>query len=153
MAVGGSRQHILNSHFYSPWTMFCFGSDQSVVSFQPRLMIRMDFPRKSRIDRIIQNAFECGLFEKWNRDSQRKKQHIVRYDEETPLTSKNYSFMVLIFGSGLIMGTLALFSEIIISRNMMKSRRWRMWEYFEQFLDGKRNHLQDLTDTLIKSRK
>lgn len=154
MAVGGSRQHILNSRFYSPWEMFCFGSDQSIVNFQPRLMLRVDILLQSKINRIIQNAFESGLFSKWERDSQRKKERIFPIEPPLTLNLEQYSFaLVTIYGSGVIISTLALCFEFVIRWNMIRSHQWRIWMYLQQFFDGQRHYFKDSVKILIESRE
>lgn len=154
MAVGGSRQYILNSRFHSPWKMFCFNSDQSIVNFQPRLMMRVDILLQSKIDRIIQNAFESGLFTKWNRDSQRKKEHVFPIGPPLTLNLEQYSFaLITVYGSGVIISILALCFEFIIQWNMMRPHRWWIWMYLQQFFDGQRHYFKDSVIMVIKSRK
>lgn len=148
MAIGGSRQHILNSRSYSSREHFCFNPDQNIVSYQPRLLMRMNAPLRSRIDRIIRNSLESGLFEKWKRDSERRKEPKQIEQEETHvLTCEHFLFLYgTVYATGVVMASLSLYSEIIIKRNMMKSPRLRIWMYLEHFFDGNRNYLRNLVE-------
>lgn len=117
--------------------------------------MRKNVPLQSRIDRIIQNAFEGGLFEKRYGDTQQKR-IATRYEVplEIPFNLEQYSFaLVSIYGSGVIMSTLAFCCELLIKRIMMQMKRLRIWNYVEQFFDGQRHYLKDVVEELMKSRK
>lgn len=152
LAVGGSRQRILNSRSYSPSKMFCFDQDKSIASYQSALIIRTDFALRQKIDDIIRNAFEGGLFVKWNRDSQRKKKRIDPFEPEYALTLEQYAvFLVVIYSIGCILAIFSFLFEVIIQQKMKQSNRTHIWIYFEQFFDGNRHYLTNLSQKLIKN--
>lgn len=151
LAIGGSRQHILNSRFYSPEKMFCFDRNEIIASYQPRLLMRKDFPFKSRVNEIIRNAFEGGLFVKWSRESKRQRERVIQHERFLAI-SLQVSFGPFLFfcGCGSILATLALLSEYIIFKKMSQKNRSRIWVYLEQFFDGKRHYLTNLPEKLMK---
>lgn len=152
MAVGGSRQHILNSPSYSASEMFCFDRAESIAGYQPVLLMRKDFPFRNRIDEIIGNAFESGLFNKWIRDSQRKKQQTVPFEPKPALTLVQFAvFFTFIYCLGCIMSTLSFCSEILTQRMMKQRNVHRIWIYFERLFDGERHYLRNLPDRLMQT--
>lgn len=139
LAVGGSRQHILNSRSFSPLNMYCFDQSEHIIGYQPVLLMRKHSPLRSKIDDIICNAFEGGLFVKWNRDNQRKKKkHEHRHKSPDKLTLKEYAFgIVLILGIGSTVSTLTFCVELII-KWQMKLRPRMPWTMYEACVDGHR---------------
>lgn len=150
MAFGGSRQRILNSRSHSSSKIFCFNQDENIASYQSTLIMRKDFALRQRIDDIIRNAFESGLFVKWGRDSQRKKQRIDSFEPEYALTLEQYAvFLVVIYSIGCILAILSFMSEITIQRKLKKHYRSQIWMYFERFFDGNRYYLKNLLDNFF----
>ena len=150
LAVGGSRQRILNSRSYSPSTIFCFDRVESIASYQPTLLMRKDFDLKQKIDATIQYAFECGLFAKWDRDSQRKKERLMSFVPSDGLTLQSLSAFILVIIIGWIMSIASCVSELIIHRKLKQKQRSRIWKYLEQFFDGDRHYLKNLPERLAK---
>lgn len=146
--MGGSRQHILNSPSYSPSKVFCFDRDEGIAGYQPVLLMRKDFPLRKRIDEIIRNAFESGLFEKWDQDSSIKARQDP-FEAGTALTLEQYAvFLVIVYIIGCILSTLSLIAEFIVERNVGQDRRFRIWIYLQYLFDGKRHYWNDLPDKL-----
>lgn len=151
LAVGGSRQRILNSRFYSPSKIYCFGHAENIASYQSVLLMRKDFALIGKIDKIIRNAFECGLLVKWDRDSQRKKERIDPFEPKYALTLEQYVvFLVVIYSIGCIWAILSFFAEIIIKRKMKQRKRSPIWKYLERFFDGNRYYFKNLLEKLIR---
>lgn len=149
LVVGGSRQHISNSHSYTATQIFCFDRSESIAGYQPVLVMRKDFPLKNRINQIIGNAFESVLFVKWNRENQRKKQRINPFEPKYALTLVQFAvFLVFIFCIGCILSILSFILEIITQRKMRMMNYHRIWIYFERFLDGKRHYFINLPEQL-----
>ncbi|XP_055309007.1 uncharacterized protein LOC129572917 [Sitodiplosis mosellana] len=148
LAIGGSRQRILNSQSYSPAGIFCFDRE-SIASFQPAMLMRKDFALKRKIDEIIRNAFESGLFVKWDRDSQRKKERVIPFEPSVVLSVENIAMpLVFAIGVGSLMATAAFYCEILISRKIKENAPSRHWVYLEQFFDGERHYLKNMTEKL-----
>lgn len=148
LAVGGSRQHILNSLSYSPSKLYCFSLNEHIVSYQPALLMRTDFILRTRIDRMIQNAFECGLFLKWDRDSQRKKERIIPFEPSYIATLQQYSFaLILILGSGLTISSLIFFTELFIQRQVERNPH-SAWSCSRRVIDGHRDFFIYLPEKL-----
>lgn len=153
LAVGGSRQRILNSRSYSPSKIFCFDQKESIAVYQQALFVRKDFALRRKVDKIIRRAFEGGLVLKWDRDSQRKKEHIIPYVPPPQFTLEEYAVaFVFIIGVGSFMSTSAFVCEIIINRKMNQMNRSRYWKYLEHFFDGKRHYLKNITDRLRRNK-
>lgn len=145
LAVGGSRQRILNSPSYLSTEIFCFDVDESIVSYQPRLLFRKHFQLKSRFDEIIQHAFESGLFIKWDRDSRKKPERIVEYVPPMALSLENcQGFLVLFFLNGILLSVLTFFAELLIAFKRKRETQSKLWKQLEMFFDGKRYYLKDL---------
>lgn len=154
LAVGGSRQQILNGRSYSASSIFCFDQNEHIASYQPAMMVRKGFPLESKINEIIQDAFESGLFIKWHRNSERKLERAIPNEPPTELTLKDLRFaFVWILLGGYILSTLAFISELIISRQMKQPSRSWIWAYLEQFFDGERHYFKNLLDKSIKKRQ
>lgn len=154
LAVGGSRQRILNSCSYSPNEIFCFGRDESIASYHPAFLIRKNFALNSKIDKIIQNAFESGLFVKWDWDNQRKKERLIQFEPPDELTIQHFlgSFVFLVSG-GAVLATITLLSERLSFRKIQNPNCSRVWIYLEHIFDGQRHCLKNLPEKLMNKRK
>lgn len=69
IAVGGSRQNILNSPLYSQSKIYCFNGLENIATYPIALYMRKSFHLKDKVNDIIQEVSEAGLFEKWKEDS------------------------------------------------------------------------------------
>lgn len=146
LAIGGSRQRILNSRVYSSQEIFCFDSAENIASYQPRIFISNNFPWKSRIDQIIQNAFESGLFVKWNRKSQKPPEIIEEFEPPMEITLEQATpLFVLFYSTALGLSVLSFFAECYIFRKRKQNPTSQKWKVLESFFDGKRHHLKDLS--------
>lgn len=152
LAVGGSRQNILNSRSYSPSKIFCFDRDKSIASYHPALMMRNEFHLRPRINEIIQNAFDSGLFDKWNRDNQKKKERLIPFEEPDALNIYHLipAFINFIF-CGSFISILTFFCECFIHRKMQEQNLSRNCMYVEQFLDSDRHYLKNLPEKIFLS--
>lgn len=152
LAVGGSRQHILKSFSYSPRKIFCFDPSENIASYQPALLMRKDSPLKSRFNKVIRNAFEGGLFVKWNRDIQRKKKHSPpQEDIPTEILMEHLSGVIIwAYVFGCLMSFATFICEKIIFLKVKSSNRPRAWIYLEHFVDGERHYLKDLPNKLVR---
>lgn len=152
LAVGGSRQRILNSPSYLSTEIFCFDVDESIVSYQPRLLFQKHFPLISRFNEIIQHAFESGLFIKWDRDNRKKPERIVEYEQPMGLSLEHcQAFLVLFFLNGILLSVLTFLAEFYISIKRKQKPHSKLWKQLEIFFDGKRHYLKNLSKWL-KSR-
>lgn len=146
LAIGGSRQRILNSRVYSSEEIFCFDSAEHIASYQPRLLISNDFPYKSRVDEIIQNAFETGLFAKWNRENQMPPEHIVEYEPPMEITLEQaLPLFALLLGISLVLSISTFLAELFIFWKRKQNPASQKWKVLESFFDGKRHHFNNLT--------
>lgn len=153
MAVGGSRQHILNSPVYSSEHIFCFNQNNNVAIHLLALMIRKDYILRSRFEELTQFAFDGGIVDKLSRDyyyRERIEKKTVFSDFEVPITLDNmaFNFLLLLFG-GYFLSTLSFLAEIIIFRKMQQPSPFWIWKYFEQFFDGERHYFKNLADELV----
>lgn len=147
LAVGGSRQYILNSNSYSPSGIFCFDSDENIASFQPRLLIRKDFAKKMKVNEIVQNAFEGGLVVKWSNDILRRRKPIIPPEPPIGITLKFFSpvlIFVLLMGS--IMSTASFLCERIIHHKLKQCPQSWIWLRLEEFFDGERHYLRNISN-------
>lgn len=152
LAVGGSRQHILNSRSFSPSKIFCFDENERIAGYQPMLLMRMHLPLKSNIDKIIRNAFESGLFVKWDRDSQRKKERIIPFQMEDPITMSLFQKHIFTFVPGLAYAILVLIVELFIEHMKRINPQQKVWTIIERAMDGKRNYFTNLPEKLMQGK-
>lgn len=146
MAVGGSHQRILNSPSYLSTEIFCFGVGESIVSYQPRLLFRKHSPLKSRVNEIIQNAFESGLFIKWDRENRKKPEHIVEYEPIMAITLEHWTGLLLLFFlNGIILSISTFLAELFISSKRKQNPQSKRWKLIKSFFDGKKYYLKDLS--------
>lgn len=145
LAIGSSRQHILNSPSYTDETIFCFKRSENILSYQLSLIMREGFRLNFRFNQLISNAFESGMIVQWERVSQRKRKRIIPNEPSLPLSidQLGVAFAVILFW-GSVLSFLSFISELIIHRKMKEERPHWIWSYFEQFFDGNRHYLKDL---------
>lgn len=148
LAVGGSRQHILNTRQYSMSNLFCFSRDENIASYPSVLLMRKDFAFRSRIDYMIQNAFEGGLFVKWNRDSQRKMKRKFYLDTKPELTLKEYGILFSIFALGWSLSILVFICEYFIQNKLKETNTSEIWRFLDRFIDAKRYYFKNLPEKM-----
>lgn len=149
LAVGGSRQRILNSQFYSASEIFCF--DEKIASFQPTLLMSKGFEFKSKVNQMILNAFEGGLFVKWDRTIQ-TKQHELKFELVGALSILHYlPVLAFVLAAGTFLALLSFLSERMTFQKTNQQSVSPFWKLSERFFDGKRHYLKDLPDKLFKN--
>lgn len=152
LAIGASRQNILNNPFYSTSNIFCLNRNERIASYQLILMIRKDIQLKLRIDGIIQRAFESGLFVKWNSDRKRKQERLHKlYSEpksEPKLRLLNFGAIWFICGAGYMFAIATFICEILIQYKMKQKHRYWFWIYLEQCVDGHRHYFRSIPEKL-----
>lgn len=142
LAIGGSRQRILNSRFYSPSEIFCF--DERIAGYQSTLLMKNDFALTSEVNRVIRHAFEGGLFDKWHRDIQIKKREEKVYPTNG-LSMRDYAVaFVFLIGAGNILALLSFCTELLSFRKMKQQSKSKLWKLLATFFDGKRYYLKNL---------
>lgn len=128
--------------------MYCFDLNEHIVSYQPTLLMRTNFVARPRVDEIIQNAFESGLFLKWDRDSQRKKERIIPFEPSFVATLEQYSFaLVLVLGTGLTISCLIFFVELFI-QHQVQLKPNTIWTWTRRAVDGHRDFFTFLPEKL-----
>lgn len=146
IALGASRQHILNSPAYSPSTVFCFEKSQAFGAHQIALRIRKDFKFLGKVNEIIRHLFEGGLFVKWDRDNKRKRKYEIPFIVKRPIQLKYFNTgSGFVLSGGFIMASLTFVLELIISKKLKQKNEHRIWKYLERSLDGRRYYLKNLT--------
>ena len=144
-AIGGSRQRILNSRSYSPEQIYCFKEDENIASYQPALLTRKGFALTEEIDKIIRNAFEGGLFVKWDRDNQRRKERKISFTPKLTLTLQEMAVLfVFILMCGWILSISIFLNERFIHEKMQQTNPSRIWTFLEQMVDGRRHYFKNL---------
>lgn len=147
LAVGGSRQRILNSPSYLSTEIFCFAADESIASYQPRLLFRKYFTLKSRVDQLIRNAFESGMFIKWDRENRKRPERITEYEPPLEIRLEHWTgFLTLFFLTGNILSICTFFAERLIWSQRKLNPQSSRWKKIESFFDGKRHYFRDLSE-------
>lgn len=154
LAVGGSRQHILNCPEYTPSKIYCFKYRDNVANYQPSLLIRKGFHLKSRIDQIVRRLFEAGIFEKWAQDCKRRRKYEIPYIAPIEMQLIHIYFPLIFLMLLAPMVSISTFiAELITANQMKKENNFRIWEYFEQFFSGHRYYFLDWPRRLQENHK
>lgn len=142
LAVGDSRQHILNAPNYSPNKIFCFNDYNSTIKrYSVSLIMRRNSELKSRIDNIIQRLFEAGLFYKWAQNSHRTKKFETSYVATFQVNLEHlYMPLVLVFLVGPFITVSTFLIELITFRKLRQHNRSQIWVYISEQLDGNRHY-------------
>lgn len=143
MAVGDSRLHLLSSPSYSPSELYCFDESESIFTYQVSLLLKNGSELEAKINRIIRNLFESGIFIKWSKEYQRNQQ-IDESDDTPRILTITHLLMPLIFVMGtLIPLSLIVFSlELVTFGKMSRGEKSRIWFYLEQMCNPDRHYLK-----------
>lgn len=155
IAIGGSRQNIINSEPSLSSQMFCFDGLENIATFPIALYMRHDFYLKEEINEILQQSLEAGFFVKWQGDFQIERKH-ESDTEPVPLGIANISAVLVFFiGCGSMFSTSVFIVENIIYRKRKQQRgnKYNIWFYLEQFFDGRRNYFKNVPERLQKQNK
>ncbi|KAG4079216.1 hypothetical protein HA402_004591 [Bradysia odoriphaga] len=153
LAIGGSRQNILNSPTYLQSEVFCFENLENIASYPVALYMRKNFNRKTKVDATVQQLFEAGFFDKWKRDSQLPRKHEMPYTLPLRLPVTHISaVLIFIIGVGSLMSILTFAAEKLIFWKMKQPNKHAIWKYLEQFVDGQRHYLKNLPERLQQNR-
>lgn len=149
VAIGASRQHILNCPAYSPSKIYCFEKSQNIANYKISLLISQQINRTNDINHVIRRVFEAGLFWKWHADSERRKKFEPLKHIPMALTFEHFSagfvFVLLI---GWSLACLAFVSEHIIRLKIQERNGKGIWIRLEYFFDGKRHYFLNLPDKM-----
>lgn len=115
------------------------------------LLMNRKFGLKRRVDEIIRNAFEGGLFVKWNRDSQRKKEHLIPFEPKPQLTLTEYGFFLIMCGIGWFCSILAFLVELFIQRKLKQNSKSRFWIFSQRLVDSRRYYFKNIPEKLMAS--
>lgn len=141
-AVGSIRQHLLNCPEYTPSKIYCFEKQENVASYQPSLLVKGNL--KPKIDRIMRRLFEAGIFMKWIRDCQRRREYEIPYIASIEMQLIHLYFpLIFLTLLGNFICILTLIAELITANQMKKLNRHRIWEYLEKCFSGHRYYLND----------
>lgn len=147
VAIGGSRQHILNIERFSPSKIHCFDSKERVISYYISFLMRSDFHLISKINRIIRKLSDGGLIVYWDRISKRKRERELPYVIPIKLKLEHFYFgMFFTISCGSFLATLIFVLEIFVSKKMKQKRKPKIWTYLAWFIDGERHCLIDLPE-------
>lgn len=146
LAVGGSRQHILNCHEYTPSKIYCFKYKENISNYQPSLLIRKNSRSKADINRIIRRLFEAGILDKWKRDCQREKNEIFPIIPLEMQLEHLYLGLIFVLGIGSCLSIITFIAELITSAKINQEHSHRFWSYLEQFLSAQRYYFNNLLD-------
>lgn len=148
-AICASRQNILNSPFYLPSKYVCFDQSAHIKSYFVSLMMRNDFKMKIKINKIIRNLFEAGIFVKWQRDNQIRSKYEIPFLSEFNITLDDYGIFFLIYFGGFFTASILVFClENVILWKMRQRKINRIWFYLDRIVDAERYYFIDLIDKI-----
>lgn len=147
MAVGGSRNHMMNNDDFDPSKVLCFDRLENVATFPISLWMRKNVlnEKKAAIDDIINRIFESGLPTKWFSDYKHKTDSRVSHQLPNRLRVDQLAFAMCFLYLPFICGScLTLCLEKITFQYQNKPKSHWIWKYMEQFCDGQRHYLLNL---------
>lgn len=147
LAIGGSRQRIFNSPNYSSEEIFCFDGAERIAGYQPRLLLSNNFVGRSRVDQIIQNAFESGLFIKWDRENRKPIKHVEEYEPPFEITLQQAApILALYLPIAMGMSIVTFLLERFIFWKRKQNPESQKWKLLESFFDGERHYFKNLSN-------
>lgn len=153
LAVGGSRQNILNSPSYSPSKIYCFDRLENIRSYSIALYMQKRFYLKEKVNDIITELFKGGLLEKWDKQSQMRRKYEVAYTIPLRLPVTHIMVpIVFVLGVGSFMSISTFIVEIYVFWKIEHSKH-KIWIYLEQFFDGQRHYLKNVPERLQELKK
>lgn len=145
LAIGGSRQNILSSPFYSPSQVFCFNRLENIVSYPIAFYMRKDFHLKDKVNDIIARLLNAGFFEKFNFKSGKNQMPDATL---LPLSVSHISLALFLIGVGSLLSILAFVVENYVFGKMKQRINCKIWKYIEQFFDGQRHYFKNIPERL-----
>lgn len=139
LAIGGSRQHILNNEIFSPVNIHCFNQTESLGTYPIAFLMRTDFDFKDEINQIIRNILEGGLIDQWNQTLTKNVDLVIPYEPITQLKMEYfYGTLTFSIGLGTFVALLAFITEhFAYTVSKMDNRPW-IFMFIERFIDTQR---------------
>lgn len=142
VAVGGARQHLINSLQYSKSEIYCFKNSESLIPYP--MSLRVNKNQKLIIDNIIRRLFESGIIQKWKVYSQRRKDREIDKVVPFELKLEHIYAILFFFFLGAIVTIFVWIFELFIDKKVRDEPNNRLWLCIERSLDGKRHYFMNL---------
>lgn len=119
------------------------------------MYMRKDFYWKDKVNTIVQQLVEAGLFVKWQRDSQLHGKYEIPYAAQPIRLPISHASAALVFliGVGSLMSISTFIVEQFVFWKMKQPNKLKIWMYLEQFVDGHRHYLKNVPERLQKQNK
>lgn len=142
VAVAVSRKQVLNCLAISNEEIYCFEKIQNIRSIAISMVARHRYALLTKMNRLIQNAIESGLFLKWERDSilsnQKDESDNIRYNR---VIWGHFGGTMIIITAGLTISAMVFAFELFVKRMRRVHRRSKFWKVAERLIDGHRYEL------------
>lgn len=139
LAVAVSRKHAINCPTIAREKIFCFKKTENVHSIAISMLTRRGYYLLPKMNTLLRQLIENGLFTKWERDTT----FIVQETDTWIKTNLNLEHFVGCFvfsfiGIATSIGTFVV--EIFIHRLLKNRRNNRFLQLAEELIDGKRHY-------------
>lgn len=147
LAVAVSRFHAMNV-VQTP-DVYCFGrtgNSDNIYNYHVSMLIRKDHQLYGKINDIVSRSFEAGLFNKWTRDSRYQLQpnRMEQQPYKVQLGMEHISGAIIAYITIGAMAVIALITEIVVNKQMMKRNPARFWRLMHKLIDSKRYGFMEL---------
>lgn len=128
-----------NDHFDPSMMIYCFKYPEHIHSYWVKMLAKQKFPLLNELNRLIQNAIENGLVEKWLKSFKSLKGKTHQYNE----VFGGEAFVVgyAIYSSMLLAAMLILIAERKLYPKVREANAARFWRYIEMYIDPNRHFL------------
>lgn len=142
MAVGDSSLHLLSAPSYSSSDIYCFEDSESILTYHVSLLLKNGSKLEAKINRIIRNLFETGMFTKWNTFDQRE-QHIIDSNEPpVRMTVTNLLMgLICVLGIGIPLALIIFIMELVSFAKTKQNEKSRIWFNMHQICNPDRQYL------------
>lgn len=139
LAVATSRLHIQAMPLHQ--RIFCFDRSQNIYSYLNSFKIRMDYPKRHDIDKILKEITTAGLVSKWQKDIRRYIKSKKRHSDVHSINITDFYFAFLFAMLLTNLSISAILIEFIIYYKVNSSRSKHYWQFWDKFISGKRYFL------------
>lgn len=141
------RRQALGSRAFE--NIYCLKESETIEKYFISLLIQNNVGLNEKIDKIIQNLFESGLFVKWIKDNRRGRNYraVETVPEKLSMHHLHLGFFIILAGLGI--ATAVFFAELIIFSkiNQGNTSHW-FWICLQWIVDGQRYFLRHVPEKL-----
>lgn len=136
LAVATSRLHMKTLPIEED--IYCFDRIENIYDYSSAFMIRRNFSRKSKFNRVFDHILASGLIPKWDKDLQRRPNATMVVPVERVYSLDDFGPVVMYLLLIVLAGIAAFCAETIIYYRSHSVNTNRFWNLMEKWICGKR---------------